>query len=74
MSSWVKKLLHRHKYVTLSIYPPQCGLEYCFLLRCECGHVKSLRLYNIRTVEYVQSPPKKVYALKEIKEVKDGLS
>ena len=40
MKAWIKKLLHRHKYTQLRMYPPrpQYGShEWGFLLDCECG-------------------------------------
>ena len=53
-----KRILHRHKYETLDMYPPRpkynsrkCG----FLLGCECGHTKLLGLHNIKHVNEVHS-------------------
>lgn len=58
--SLMKKLFHIHKYTTLSMYPPKhvvdSDAEWGFLLRCNCGHVKSPSMPStITTVEEVHS-------------------
>ena len=42
-----KKIMHRHKYTELRMYPPrpQYGDEtWGFLVKCDCGHVKLTKL------------------------------
>lgn len=59
-----RKAMHRHKYETLSLYPPRSTYRkdsWGFLLRCECGKVKLARLPSgIRVVEEVHSNIEKV--------------
>jgi hypothetical protein len=43
----IKKLLHRHKYTELRMYPPRPKYgdnHWGFLVACECGHVKLTKL------------------------------
>ena len=49
-----KKIIHRHKYTILKMYPPRPKydkMEWGFLQQCECGHVKLTKLP--RTIEQV---------------------
>ncbi len=42
-----KKLMHRHKYTELKMYPPRPKYGYKtwgFLVKCDCGHVKLTKL------------------------------
>jgi hypothetical protein len=56
--SLFKKILHRHKYTTLSMYGPRPQyntLEWGFLVRCDCGHCKLTKLPGtIKIVECVK--------------------
>lgn len=54
LRSLLKKILHKHKYVILDLYPPRpkyYSTKWRFLIRCECGHSKPTKLP--RTIEKV---------------------
>lgn len=57
MKKWIKKLLHRHEYSVLEMYPPRPRYnndEWGFLIRCKCGHKKLTKLpRNIKVVEKI---------------------